>query len=445
MSKLWQVEGQTLDEAVQRFTVGEDPVLDRRLLPYEVTGTLAHAKGLVKLGLLSDGEWRAIRTELGRLLEDESFVILPEQEDIHTAVEQRLTERLGELGKSIHAGRSRNDQVQTDLRLFMMDRLLELHAGAAAAAGAWSAFAGRHAKVLMPGYTHLQRAMPTTAGHWAASHVEALLDGCRSIRQAFDEADASPLGSAAGYGAPLPLDRAFTARLMGFTRVQLNTLRVQTSRPRIDAAVISALALVAKDLGVLAGDLCLFATAEFGFMKLDPAFTTGSSIMPQKRNPDVAELLRARAAQFPGWVLQALSAGPAASGYHRDFQLSKRPLFAALDAAAAMVDMAARLAGAVRVDAARCRAAVTQDLLATQRALDLVKKGLPFREAYRRVAAAARQDGQRTAGRVDLPAYLGAPGNPGLRALASGLAAEARWNGRRGAALRGAWKRLLRG
>lgn len=443
MSKLWQVEGQAVDEAIQRFTVGDDPVLDRRLLRYEVVGTLAHAKGLVALRLLKEADWLALRVELLKILGDPSFVIDPEQEDIHTAVEQRLTEVLGDLGKRVHTGRSRNDQVQTDLRLFTMDRLLELHAGATQAAVAWTDFAKRHAKVLMPGYTHLQRAMPTTAGHWAASHVEGLLDSCRSLRQAFGEADASPLGSAAGFGVPLALDRNLTAKLMGFSRVQRNTLRVQTSRPRIDAAVISALALMAKDLGVLAGDLCLFATAEFAFMKLQPAFTTGSSIMPQKRNPDVAELLRARAAQFPGWLSQAFNSGPASSGYHRDFQLAKGPLFAALDAAAAMVDMAGRLAGAVTVDAARCRAAVTGDLLATHRALALVKKGMPFREAYKQVAAASRKDGQKTASRVELPGYLGAPGNPGFAALVAETATERRWNKRRGTALRGAWKGLL--
>ncbi|MBI5597601.1 MAG: argininosuccinate lyase [Elusimicrobia bacterium] len=443
MSKLWQVNGQTLDEAVQRFTVGEDPVLDRRLLPYEVYGTLAHAKGLVKLGLLTPAEWKAIRAELKRLLADGSFRILPEQEDIHTAVEQRLTESLGDLGKRVHAGRSRNDQVQTDLRLYILDRLLDLHAAAAEAASAWNAFAKKNAGVLMPGYTHLQRAMPTTLGHWAGSHAEALLDAARTLRHAYAEADACPLGSAAGYGVPLKLDRKLTARLLGFSRVQRNTLRVQTCRPRLDAAVISALALTAKDLGVLAGDLCLFATAEFGFVKLRPEFTTGSSIMPQKRNPDVAELLRARAAQFPGWLSQAFTAGPSTSGYHRDFQLAKAPLFAALDAAASMLDMTQRLAGALVVDAARCRAAVTGDLMATHRALDMVKKGVPFREAYRRVAEGARKDGQGRAAAVELPEYLGSPGKPGFAENAREAGAEASWNAARAKALRGAWRALL--
>ena len=443
MSKLWQVNGQALDEAVQRFTVGDDPTHDRRLLPYEVYGTLAHAKGLVKLKLLAPAEWGAIRQELRRLLDDSSFVIRPEQEDIHTAVEQRLTESLGDLGKRVHAGRSRNDQVQTDLRLYILDALLNLHASAASAASAWNAFARKNAGVLMPGYTHLQRAMPTTMGHWAGSHAEALLDAARSLRHAYAEVDACPLGSAAGYGVPLELDRKLTAKLLGFSRVQRNTLRVQTCRPRLDAAVISALALMAKDLGVLAGDLCLFATAEFGFVKLAPEFTTGSSIMPQKRNPDVAELLRARAAQFPGWLSQAFTAGPSTSGYHRDFQLAKAPLFAALDTAAAMLDMAERLAGAVEVDAARCRAAVTGDLMATHRALALVKKGLPFREAYQRVAAGARKDGQGRAASVELPEYLGSPGKPGFAENAREAKAEAAWNAARGKALRGAWAKLL--
>ena len=306
--RLWQLH-EAPDPVVEAYTTGEDPALDRALLRYEALGTMAHARGLERIGILSRKECLSLRNCLRTLLRRIGFKILPSQEDVHTAVEQHLTAKLGELGRKVHAGRSRNDQVQTDLRLMLKDRLLSIHAAAVSASRAWARLGERHQKALMPGYTHLQRAMPTTAGHWAASHAEALLEGCRGLRWAFEEADACPLGSAAGFGVTLPLDRVFVARLLGFSRVQRNTLRVQTSRPRLEAAALSALALLARDLGTLSWDICLFSTAEFGFMSLDSAFTTGSSIMPQKRNPDVAELTRARAALFPGWLAQALSLG----------------------------------------------------------------------------------------------------------------------------------------
>ncbi|HEX4048437.1 MAG TPA: lyase family protein, partial [Elusimicrobiota bacterium] len=316
MKKLWQTQTD-LDSVVEAYTVGNDPELDSRLLRFEVYGSLAHAAGLRKIGVLSAREHAALRAELTRLHDRPGkFSVAREQEDIHTAVEQRLTAALGETGAKIHAGRSRNDQVQADLRLFLKDRLLALHARAGEAAAAWRAFGERHQGVVLPGYTHLQRAMPTTAGHWAASHCEALDDGRRALRFAYEEADACPLGSAAGYGVMLDLPRSYVAGLLGFSRVQRNTLRVQTSRPRLEAAVLSSLTLLARDLGSLAWDLSLYSTAEFGFFRLSSSFTTGSSIMPQKKNPDVVELTRARAALFPGWLNQVLALGALPSGYH---------------------------------------------------------------------------------------------------------------------------------
>ncbi|HAH05796.1 MAG TPA: argininosuccinate lyase [Elusimicrobia bacterium] len=445
--KLWETASR-LDSAVERYTVGEDPTLDRRLLRYEVYGSLAHAAGLARIGVLSQRDHRALRKALARLLvRPEAFFITRAQEDIHTAVEQHLTRALGEAGMRIHAGRSRNDQVQTDLRLYLKDRLLGLHARTCEAAEAWRLFGARSARVLMPGYTHLQRAMPSTLGHWAASHAEAFLENARLLRCAFDEVDVCPLGSGAGYGVPLPLPRAYVARLLGFARVQRNTLRVQTSRPRLEAVVLSALAVLARDAGVLADDLRLFATAEFGFLRLPEAFTTGSSIMPQKRNPDVVELTRARACLFPGWLQQALSIGTLPSGYHRDYQLTKGPLMAAIETADEMLEILSRLPGPMKVDAARCRAALTEGLLATHKALALVREGVPFREAYRRVAEQARagEAGARPAGRVDLPDYPGAPGDPGFKALGLERRREARWSLRGRRRLEKVFRRLLSG
>ena len=445
MKKLWQTQT-NLDSVVEAYTVGNDPELDSRLLRYEVYGSLAHAAGLKKIGVLSPREFAALRAELTKLHDRPGkFAVTREQEDIHTAVEQKLPKALGETGAKIHAGRSRNDQVQVDLRLFLKDRLLALHARAGEAAAAWQEFGERSQGVRMPGYSHLQRAMPTTVGHWAASHAEALWDGQRALRFAFDEADASPLGSAAGYGVMLNLPRAYVAKLLGFSRVQRNTLRVQSSRPRLEAAVLSSLTLVARDLGVLAWDLSLYSTAEFGFLKLSDSFTTGSSIMPQKKNPDVVELTRARAALFPGWLNQVLALGALPSGYHRDYQLTKGPLFAALDALALMLDVAARLPAALTVNAERCAAAVTEDMLATHHAVALVREGVPFRTAYRTVAEKARsRTGEpRRASDVELPSYSGAPGRPDWKALTAERGKENSWSESRRRALNAAWAALL--
>ena len=445
MKKLWQTKTD-LDATVEAYTVGNDPELDSRLLKYEVYGSLAHAAGLVKIGVLTKKEYAALRAELTRLHDrPAAFAVTREQEDVHTAVEQRLTKALGAAGAKVHAGRSRNDQVQVDLRLFLKDRLLALHARAGDAAAAWAAFGARHQDVVIPGYSHLQRAMPTTIGHWAASHAEALWDARRALRFAYGEADASPLGSAAGYGVMLPLDRAYVAKLLGFSRVQRNTLRVQSSRPRLEAAVLSSLCLCARDLGVLAWDLSLYASAEFGFIKLSDAFTTGSSIMPQKKNPDVVELTRARAALFPGWLNQVLAVGALPSGYHRDYQLTKGPLFAALDALDLMLDVAARLPEALTVVRGRCAAAVTEDLLATHRAVALVREGVPFRDAYRTVAesARARTGDPAPVTDVPLPNYPGAPGDPAWKALAADAARESAWGAAERRRLAAAWGRLL--
>ncbi|MBI3552576.1 MAG: argininosuccinate lyase [Elusimicrobia bacterium] len=440
MKKLWQTDG-GLNKAVEAYTVCGDPALDARLLPYEVYGTLAHAAGLVKAGVLTKREHESLRRALAKIAgQNGGFKITMAQEDIHTAMEQAL----GAIGLKVHAGRSRNDQVQVDLRLYLKDALGGLCELACAAAGAWEDFGRRHDKVLMPGYSHLQRAMPTTVGHWAASHAEALLEGVRVLDFARGEADACPLGSAAGYGVLLPLDRPYVARLLGFSRVQRNTLRVQSSRPRLEAAAVSALALAARDIGTLAWDLSLYISAEFGFFALDAAFTTGSSLMPQKRNPDVVELTRARAALFPGWVSQVLSLAQLPSGYHRDYQLTKGPLLAAIDAAGQMLDMAARLPGALRVDAARCQRAVTQDMLATHEAMRLVKDGVPFRTAYRRIAGGARkaEAASAPARGVELPGYAGAPGNPDWRAIAAERKAWQERLVKRRARLHAAWRRL---
>ncbi|UPT73647.1 MAG: argininosuccinate lyase [Elusimicrobiota bacterium] len=440
MKKLWQT-AVDLDAAVEEYTVGRDPELDARLLRFEAYGTLAHAAGLVSIGILTKTELSRIRKALASLLK-KPFKISRAQEDIHTSVEQALTAAIGETGAKVHAGRSRNDQVQVNLRLYLKHTLLTLDAQAGAAAEAWAAFGAKHDGVTIPGYSHLQRAMPTTIGHWAASHVEALLEARRALKFAFDEADACPLGSAAGYGVMLPMPREKVAKLLGFSRVQRNTLRVQSSRPRLEAAVLSSLCLVARDLGTLAWDLSLYSSAEFGFGKLADSFTTGSSIMPQKKNPDVVELTRARAALFPGWLSQVLMIGQLPSGYHRDYQLTKGPLFAALDELGRMLEIAARLPESLKVNEDRCAAAVTTDLLATHEAVALVRKGVPFRVAYREVAERSRKSEPLRASRVELPTHTGAPGLPDWRELSKQNKAVDAWSRKTRSKLEMAWSAL---
>lgn len=442
MKKLWET-GKGFDAGVEKYTTGEDPSIDGRLLRYEIYGTLAHAAGLKKINILTGTELKKISGFLGGLHEKNKIEISPAQEDIHTALEQKMALALGRLGLKIHTGRSRNDQIQVDLRLYLKDVLLDLCERTLRAAQAWEKFGSARSELAMPGYTHLQRAMPSTVGHWAASHAEALLENIPSLRAAYEAADSCPLGSAAGFGVPLPLDRGLTARLLGFAKVQRNTLRVQSSRPRIEAAAVQAAALLARDLGTLAWDISLFTTAEFGFFSLDPSFSTGSSLMPQKRNPDVVELTRARAALFPGWTAQILALGQLPSGYHRDYQLTKGVLFRALDAALEMSAMAERLPSALRVDADRCRTSVTPEMLATQEAVALAVRGVPFREAYRKIAEKARDGGAAATGSARLPDYSGAPGRPDWREIARDRAALERWVGRTRSRLRRTWDALL--
>jgi argininosuccinate lyase len=445
--KLWHREGRT-DPGIEAYTAATDVELDRGFLPYEIYGSLAHASGLRNIGLLEEGELRAVRAELRKLLSRAgSFRIRPAQEDIHTALEQYLTRHLGATGAKIQAGRSRNDQVQTNLRLYLKDQLLRLQKLALEASAAWERFGKRYDHLPFPGYTHLQRAMPTTLGHWAASHAEALLEACGPFGFAYEEADRCPLGSAAGFGAPLPLDRRHVARLLGFRRVQRNTLRVQSARPRVEAAALFALAAVGRDLAVLAWDVSLFTTAEFGFFTLDPSVTTGSSLMPQKRNPDLVELTRARAALFPGWLAQILEIGSLPSGYHRDYQTTKKPLVDAVRTMSEMLDIAARLPEAIRVREERCRAAVSGEMLAAARALALARRGVPFREAYGRIAREVRKDAPRgpIARGLELPAYPGAPGNPDWNGIARDRAELWRKIRAERRRLESRWRALLEG
>lgn len=388
--KLWDKGGQ-LDAAIERFTVGDDPQLDLELLPYDCAGSRAHARGLHRIGLLTDEELAAIEQELAAIAADAEagrVVIPPSLEDCHTYIEDRLTRVVGEAGKKIHAGRSRNDQVLTALRLLQRDRLAGLRTAVEGLREALAGLDRRAGAVPLPGFTHTRKAMPSSVGLWAQAWRDALADDLELLGGLERLLDRSPLGTGAGYGVPLPLDRAFTAAEMGFGGVQENPIHAQLTRGKYELAIVQWLTQVMLDINRLATDAIWFSLPEFGWFRLPDRFCTGSSLMPQKQNPDVLELARAALHVVTGCQqrIQGI-VGNQISGYHRDLQWTKQPLLEALRLTRDTLAVMTAVVDGLIIDEARCRAAMTDELYATHRACELVKQGVPFREAYRQVAA----------------------------------------------------------
>ena len=384
-----------VDAGVLAYTAGQDRVLDVALVEADCFGTAAHATMLSRLALqpplLSPADAQAIVAELRNVLADAAagrFAITLEDQDVHLAVERRLTEKLGDLGKRVHACRSRNDQVAVDLRLFAKVRLQEAALAAAELARALLAFARRHEKVPMVGRTHMQPAMPSSVGLWASAWAESLLDDLVLLRTAYELNDQCPLGSAASYGVPVPIDRQLTSDLLGFARPVHNVLHANQARGKLEAIILSALGQAMLTLSRFAQDLILFSMPEFGYFRLPAEFTTGSSIMPQKRNPDVPELLRAKAAKvlsYANLVAEIVRAAP--SGYNRDLQETKAPFMEGFELAISSLRILAPLVAGLEVDAAALRRGFGPEVYATDRALELVAQGLPFRDAYHEVKA----------------------------------------------------------
>ena len=389
MKRLWD-KGAPLDERVLHYTAGEDHALDERLVAYDVRASIAHAEMLARQGLLAVPDLEAVRAGLLGLAESHArgeWRIELVDEDGQTALERRLTERIGPAGGRIHLGRSRNDQVLAALRLYLLETLDALSAGVLAVAAALDELAARERRTVIPGYTHLQQAMPSSVPLWAGGFAAELRDDAAALTQARRRLDKNPLGSAAGYGTPgLPVDREATRTALGFAAVQEPVTAVQLSRGKGEAQLIFEIALLMQDLSRFAADVLLFSTREFGFLALAEEFTTGSSIMPQKRNLDVFELMRGRTATAQACLTEALGvAAKLPSGYHRDLQLIKFPLFRAIDLALETLAVAPPAIGAlefrpesVRLDPAVHAAAEANRLVVTE--------GIPFREAYQRVA-----------------------------------------------------------
>lgn len=385
---LWGA-GSSPDRRLLDSTAGEDRPWDARLLRWDVLGSLGHVEGLRASRLLSASEHTRLRGGLRRALvavEQGRLRLGAAHEDVHTAVEDWLTRRLPGLGERLHTGRSRNDQVACDLRLLLKDRLLTLADSALALVEALTAFAGEHRSVLLPGYTHQRRAMPSSLGLWAGAYAEGVLDTVEALDSLWRRVDRSPLGSAAGYGVPLPLRREATARALGFAGLDRNVATVQGGRGKLEAAVLFWCTQLGHDAGRLAQDVILWSAEEFGYLVLPAELATGSSIMPHKRNPDLFELTRARAAALEADLAAVLAIkGRLSTGYHRDFQMLKEPLLRGLDRTEAILTDLAHALPRLAVDRRRCAEALDAGALATDEVMRRVEAGQPFRAAYREV------------------------------------------------------------
>ena len=390
MTRLWD-KGTPLDARVLAYTAGDDYVLDNRLVAYDVRASIAHAEMLGEQGLLSPTDLGQIRDALlaiGKEHAQGEWRISLEQEDCQTAIENLLTARIGATGGRLHAGRSRNDQVLAALRLYLRDAAQTLHAGAVAVAEALDALAARDGAIALPGYTHMQQAMPSTVAWWAGGFAAEIRDDAVGLQQAQRRIGKNPLGSAAGYGTPnLDISREATRRRLGFDVTHEPVTAVQLSRGKAEAQLLFEITLLTQDMGRLAADLLLFYSQEYRFVSLPAEFTTGSSIMPQKRNPDVFELMRGRSSVAQAALNEVLGiTQKLTSGYHRDLQLIKPPLFRGIDSCLQTLDILPSALAGVRFNADNIKLDPSIHAAAAANAL-VTSENLPFREAYQRVGA----------------------------------------------------------
>lgn len=429
MPKLWQ-KGYHLNEQVERFEAAQNSALDARLIRHDIWGSLAHIAMLTKIGVLTESEHTVLKDALCSILALEAaheFTVTLADEDVHTRVENYLAEKTGEAGKKIHMARSRNDQVLVDLRLYGKEQLHGVAIDLCQLCSTLLKFAATHAETPMPGYTHMQRAMLSSAGLWAASFAEALLDDEQLLSAAYILNDSSPLGSAAGYGVPIAIDRQYSAELLGFSRVQNNVIYVQNSRGKIEGAIVQSLAQIMLDLSKLAQDILLFSTAEYGFFQIPQELCTGSSIMPQKRNLGVMELVRARTQTMLALQQQILGiVSGLPSGYNMDYQETKRPFMEALDVVQESLEICTLVVSMLHVNTERLTEACTYELFAADRAYELAtEENIPFRDAYRVVGkeiTALLDSGQplsvesqeQLVQRLSARSHLGGAGNLGL-------------------------------
>ncbi|MFH1439253.1 MAG: argininosuccinate lyase [Candidatus Woesearchaeota archaeon] len=388
--KLWQKD-YGVNKEIENFTVGNDYMLDKRLVKYDCIASIAHAKMLNKIDVLKKYELNNLIDRLNEIIslhEKGNFEINKEDEDCHTAIENFLVKKLGETGKKIHTARSRNDQVLTAIRLYEKEELSEIKELVERFRSALSDFVKVHGNIPMPGYTHMQKAMPTSIRVWIGSFIVSADDNIKLIESVFRLVDQSPLGSAAGFGVPVfDVDNEMTAGLMGFSKPMKNPIYAQHSRGKFESTIIHLMSQIMYDLNRLSTDLIIFSMKEFGYFTLPKEFCTGSSIMPQKKNPDVLELVRAKYHIVLGEDFKVKSLiGNLISGYNRDLQLTKEPLFDSIDMTKDCLQIMTNVVSNLYVNEKSCMKAITDELFAVEEANKLVKSGVPFREAYTKIS-----------------------------------------------------------
>ena len=392
--KLWN-KGFEPDKAIERYTVGNDQMLDLRLAQYDIEGSMAHIKMLETIGLLEKSELEQLLVALSELLEKAkkgNFVIEEGVEDVHSQVELMLTRKLGDVGKKIHSGRSRNDQVLVDLKLFMRDELRDIARHTKQLFDRLIALSEEHKDTLMPGYTHLQIAMPSSFGLWFGAYAESLVDDMRLVVAAYDTANQNPLGSAAGYGSSFPLNREMTTELLGFETLHYNAVAAQMSRGKTERATAFAVASLASTIGRFAMDICLFMCQNFGFVSFPDNLTTGSSIMPHKKNPDVFEITRGKCNRLQAVPNEiALLTANLPLGYHRDMQLLKDIIFPATREICEVMEMCDFMLQHIRINKGILEDKKYDYLFTVEDVNRLVLEGKPFREAYREVGIAVQE------------------------------------------------------
>lgn len=390
MAQLWN-KGYNINQEILEFNVGNDHELDSIMLKHDALGSIGHASMLTKMGILTPVELKKLKKGLKSIItlwEKDAFEVNMEDEDCHTAIENHLVKTLGDLGKKIHTARSRNDQVVTMTRLYAKEQLHELYYHTVTLVQNFITLAQTYKDVPMPGYTHMQRAMPASGGMWFGQFAEALLDDLQFLKAAYDFNNMSPLGSAAGFGLHLNIDREYTAKILGFSKVQNNPMYVSYTRGKVEASILFALNQLMSTIAKFSNDVLVFSMSETGFVELPNEFCTGSSIMPQKKNGDVFELARGKANIMLGYMIATMEIqNTLLSGYNRDSQLVKDPFIKGLALYSNTVKIMNVVTKGITLNEEKCVAACTPEIYATDYALDLVMSGTPFRDAYRTVAA----------------------------------------------------------
>ena len=389
MTKLWE-KGVGFDKKIESFTVGNDNNLDQILLPYDCEASIAHVKMLNKMKYLNDNESDKLIKELNFILEESksgNFKIKKSHEDCHTAIEDHLVNTCGDSGKKIHTARSRNDQVLTALRLYYRESIDDVKKLLIDLIKSLELFSDKNGKIQFPGYTHMQKAMPSSVQLWSNAYIESMNDDLKLLQTAYALINQSPLGSGAGFGVPINIDRKFLAKELKFDSVQDNPIYCQLSRGKFELYIINIFTQIMFSINRIASDIVLFCTDEFKFFSLPDEFCSGSSIMPNKRNPDVLELLRGSYSILIGYQsqIQSLSQN-LISGYNRDIQLSKEPTMRSFDLIKNCLDINTLVISGLIVNEENCKKAMTDELFATEQAYNMVKEGIPFRQAYRKIA-----------------------------------------------------------